>query len=283
MPILLHITDERFEARIRRSGITPSKGSGVVYCMPVTQSHLVSHQWVRELKLGGTKNFLGVYFRLPSDEPVWSGKFHEEHRQHGLGDAIARLRSLDDPLGFEVLVPRKILPSELHRLRPIHQRTGWRYYPGAHGKRPCGCPACQRSGGPGSAKLRREYEADGERPPALHEARAAFEAARTGEQMQAALVQLDQGKRWKADPGFLERASERRERSILVALAEALANFRHPAANRMLLQLCAKDHQEVRRSAAESLCSIHEHQSRELLGERANDAAVASVLEERGL
>jgi len=59
--------------------------------------------------------------------------------------------------GYEVIVPRKINAGEIHRIRKLPQVVGWRYYPDAHGKRPCGCPFCQR-GDYGARKLRVEYE-----------------------------------------------------------------------------------------------------------------------------
>ncbi len=59
--------------------------------------------------------------------------------------------------GFEVIVPRKIVASEIHRIRKLPQVVGWRYYPGAHGKKPCGCPYCQR-GQYGARRLRNNDE-----------------------------------------------------------------------------------------------------------------------------
>jgi hypothetical protein len=59
--------------------------------------------------------------------------------------------------GYEVIVPRRIDKKEIHRVKTLRQVTGWRYYPGAHGKRPCGCPFCQR-GDYGARRLREKYE-----------------------------------------------------------------------------------------------------------------------------
>jgi len=59
--------------------------------------------------------------------------------------------------GYEVIIPGKINKSQLHRVKRISQVVGWRYYPGAHGKRPCGCPVCQR-GEYGARRLREMYE-----------------------------------------------------------------------------------------------------------------------------
>lgn len=61
--------------------------------------------------------------------------------------------------GFEVIIPRKILSKEIQRIKHLPQIVGWRYYPGAHGKKPCGCSYCQR-GDYGARKLRERYDAE---------------------------------------------------------------------------------------------------------------------------
>ena len=42
-------------------------------------------QWLRELKRGGVKTFVGVYFKLDSTEKVYAGRYNEPHRQITLG------------------------------------------------------------------------------------------------------------------------------------------------------------------------------------------------------
>ncbi len=67
----------------------------------------------------------------------------------------------DDPLGMQIVVPRAILPKEIRAIRSVPQVLGWRYFPNAHGRKPCGCPYCQWSGGIKTRKLREEFEANG--------------------------------------------------------------------------------------------------------------------------
>ena len=72
-------------------------------------------------------------------------------------EAAATIMSSESPEGFEVIIPRRIEPTEIHRVRPLPQVVGWRYYPQSHGRKPCGCPFCQR-GQYGGRKLREKYE-----------------------------------------------------------------------------------------------------------------------------
>ena len=144
MPTLVHIADERETASILNAGIRPRvKGAGV-YCMPVLPNFYVSHQWLRELKRSGPKTYVGVYFKLSSDEMVFAGRYNEKHRHLRLGDAIGEIMSLDDPLGYELIIDRKIEPKEISSIRHLSQTLGWRYSPKSNGKRPCACEYCLR-------------------------------------------------------------------------------------------------------------------------------------------
>jgi hypothetical protein len=62
-----------------------------------------------------------------------------------------------DPEGLEVILPRKVEPEEIIKIYKPSRNVGWRYYPGSNGKKPCGCPYCQK-GFPYSKKLQRSYE-----------------------------------------------------------------------------------------------------------------------------
>jgi hypothetical protein len=74
-------------------------------------------------------------------------------------EAVGEIMHATNPEGFEVIFPRKIEASGIHKIRTLRQVIGWRYYPGAHGRKPCGCPYCQR-GEYGAEKLRKAYEAE---------------------------------------------------------------------------------------------------------------------------
>src|ERR1700722_19315645 len=113
MPILVHLADERAGASIKRSGIKIGKGREGIFCMPVLPNFYVSHQWLRELKRNGARTFIGIYFRLDTKTLVYAGKYNEPHRQIELGVAIKEIMTLEDPLGYELIVARKIEPKEI--------------------------------------------------------------------------------------------------------------------------------------------------------------------------
>jgi hypothetical protein len=66
--------------------------------------------------------------------------------------------------GYEVIIPRAIGPREIHAVRAVRQVVGWRYFPGSHARRPCGCPVCQPRGEIRSRNLRERYEESLKRP-----------------------------------------------------------------------------------------------------------------------
>ena len=144
MPTLIHLADERETASIMNAGIRPRAKGGGVYCLPVLPNFYVSHQWLRELKRWGARTYVGVYFKIHSDEMVFAGRFNEKHRLTRLGDAIKEIMSLDDPLGYELIVDRKINPTELSGIKHLPQTIGWRYSPKSHRQRPCACEYCLR-------------------------------------------------------------------------------------------------------------------------------------------
>ncbi|MFN7946898.1 MAG: hypothetical protein U0Z53_16220 [Blastocatellia bacterium] len=161
MAMFVHLTSEKNIKSILRNGISrlrrkTSSPSGV-FAMPVTRNFYVSHQWLRELKRRGSTTVAGIYFRIPDEESVWVGHYSQAHQQMSAADAIALMMAAENREGFEVIIPRRIGRNEIHKVKTLPQITGWRYYPEAHGKRPCGCPFCQR-GLYGARRLREEYE-----------------------------------------------------------------------------------------------------------------------------
>jgi len=144
MPILVHLTDERDANMIIKGGIKAGKFANGVYCMPVLPNLYVTHQWLRELKRNGAKTFVGVYFRMASDELVYAGKYGEPHMHISLGQAIKEIMELKDPLGYELIIDRKVEPNEITKVRHLPQTVGWRYMPNSKGKKPCSCKYCLR-------------------------------------------------------------------------------------------------------------------------------------------
>lgn len=162
MPTFVHVTSEDVAKNARRTGLRvtrrhtrPSRG---VFAMPVTPSFQITHQWVREMKLwhrrGGS--IVGVYFRIPDAEPVWVGRYNQQHEQMTAAQAAAHIMSQTTMTGVEVIIPRRIVPKEILRVRKLPQLVGWRHYPEANGKQPSACPCCQ-TGNYKSRKIREKY------------------------------------------------------------------------------------------------------------------------------
>lgn len=118
-----------------------------------------SHQWLRELKRKGARTIAGVYFRIPDEESVWLGHYRHVHERMTASQAGGFLAELSSFEGYEVIVPRKILAREVHRTAELPQVLGWRYSPGSHGRKPCGCDFCQR-GLFGGRRIRERYADD---------------------------------------------------------------------------------------------------------------------------
>ncbi len=159
MPMFVHLAPESRIKLIQRNGIGRlRKPRGVlpggIFAVPVTRNFFISHQWLRELKRRGQGALAGVYFRLGDDESVWVGHYGQAHREMSAAEAAAEFSSGESPEGWEVVIPRRIKPKEIHKIRALPQVVGWRYFPGAKGKPPfCTCKFCTR-GEYGAAKLR---------------------------------------------------------------------------------------------------------------------------------
>jgi hypothetical protein len=159
MPMLVHIAPEKEIGSIRRAGIRIAKFRSGVYAMPVLKNFVVSHQWLRELKRGGGRTLSAVHFRIPDGETVLMGHYSKEQVEVTAAQAAHAIMHAEDPLGMQIIVPRAIHPKEIHAVRSVPQVVGWRYFPGAHARKPCGCPYCQSRGAIKSRKLREEFAA----------------------------------------------------------------------------------------------------------------------------
>ncbi|MBS2022040.1 MAG: hypothetical protein JST92_06490 [Deltaproteobacteria bacterium] len=146
MATFVHITNEANAARIRKGGIARGRRSQRgVFCFPVVPDFQLTHQWARELRRWGSSAKVCVRFVLPDDEPVTIGKFSERKARTVLAsEAVAIVLAHTDPAGLEVIVPRRVEPSEIRRVYPAPRLAGWRYYPAAKGKKPCFCKFCNR-------------------------------------------------------------------------------------------------------------------------------------------
>jgi len=159
MALFVHLAPESRVALIRRNGIRRLRRArgefpGGVFAVPVTRNFYISHQWLRELKRRNQGAIVGVYFRIPDAEQVWVGHYGRAHRWMPSAEALAEFSRAEDAQGWEVVVPRRIEHGEIHRVRRLPQVVGWRYWPGAKGRRPfCTCRFCTR-GEYGAQRLR---------------------------------------------------------------------------------------------------------------------------------
>lgn len=146
--MLVHLGDARAVSSYRRSGIRVSLGRSRptgVFAMPVLPDYFASHQWLRELKRRGVRTFVGIYFRVPDAEPVFVGHYRHAHAPMSAAAAAQLIMTAPDARGYEVIVPRRVDPTEIRTVRPVHRVVGWRYYPEAKGQQPfCRCKACNR-------------------------------------------------------------------------------------------------------------------------------------------
>lgn len=128
--------------------------------MPVVPSFTLTYQWVRELRRWKPGVLVAIHLRLPDDEPVTVGRYNVAPDDVVAAQAVARVREVDDPRGYEVFVPRAIRASEVRRIRSVPQGVGWRHMPDAHGRRPCPCPYCLQPGMFKVARLRNRLARD---------------------------------------------------------------------------------------------------------------------------
>ena len=66
----------------------------------------------------------------------------------------------DLKLGFETIILGGVPASAIIRVTPMRPITGWRYFPEAKGREPCGCPVCQSRGEPFSRSIRERWRAE---------------------------------------------------------------------------------------------------------------------------
>jgi hypothetical protein len=166
MALFVHLAAEKQTAPIRRSGIraqrirrgTYGEFDRVVYAMPVTKDFYVSHQWLREFKRSGQRTIFGVYFRIPDEQVVAVGHYNQNHLQMSASEAVGLIFNLPNAEGYEIVIPRRIEADEIQSIKSLPQVLGWRYYPQAKGRKPCGCPVCIGRGEIKSRRIREAYQ-----------------------------------------------------------------------------------------------------------------------------
>jgi hypothetical protein len=279
MPTLVHIADERDTKRIVNNGLKIGKHRRGIFFMPVTQDYYISHQWLRELKRRGIRTFVGVYFKLKSNEIVWFGKYHEGHTRMELGKALAQFMKADDKLGFEFLIERKIDVTEIDKIKHLHQTVGWRYTPDSHKRAlTCACPMCISPGEINSRKKREKIEPV-VRIPGLREIieRLRFE---TDESEVDRLFSFIRRKKRRTDPEELRFIIENGNISAIRSLALSLEFFRHPTALTILTELCQSSDEEVREFSAYGILKIDRDKGIRILKRCFDDKTISKFMED---
>lgn len=279
MPTLIHIADEKDAKQILKNGIKIGKHSKGVFFMPLTQDFFGSHQWIRELKRGGVKTMVGVYFKLKSEESVWYGKYYEKHVKGPLGTGIGKFLDEKDRLGFEFLIERKIEASEIHKIKRIPQNVGWRYSPDSH-ERPlnCACPICISFGEINSRKKINKIEPP---QPLMPYAQIVQKLKHeTDESEIDYLLSLIRRKRRKTDPEELRFIIDNGEINSIESLAITLPSYRHPNTRKMLIELCEHQDESVRYFSADGLIEVYKGDGIELLKSFRPDPIIEEILNE---
>ncbi len=242
----MHLTPEKNARRIRRAGITAGGFRRGVFCLPVLPSYVLSHQWLRELRRGGQRLIVAVHFRIPDDETVQVGHYSNSGAEMTAAEAVSVILHAEDPRGYEIVVPRSIAPTELHRIRHVRQVAGWRYHPDSHGRRPCACPACLGRGEFKAADLRRRYSDD---PPIPTKPQLLEQLRNAADDDDVIVALYDLGRRSRGDVVDVAHLVDHPNPEIRSALAWALHRYRGTEPRQLLTRLASDPDPEVRNAA----------------------------------
>jgi hypothetical protein len=145
MASFIHIADRDREQAILRNGIRSIKrrsGLNGVYAMPVLPDFATTHQWARELRRRPIRAHLCVQFKISDEDRVFVGKYNGEKLEMTAAEAVSTVLAHADPMGVEILIPRKIDP-DTHLSRSASHRM--EILPFGEGKPPfCHCKWCNR-------------------------------------------------------------------------------------------------------------------------------------------
>jgi hypothetical protein len=166
MPLFVHIARLSLAERLVRNGVRGSRYlvlaqeehkliPRAVFCMPIVSNYFTTYQWVREIRRNNHGPLAAVVFRLDDAEELYWGHYNKDHQLLPAASVAAAGR-IDDVLGYEAILPRSITGAEITGLRHIPQGVGWRYFPGSHGHKPCGCDYCTK-GAYKARRLREDY------------------------------------------------------------------------------------------------------------------------------
>ncbi|MDB5206810.1 MAG: hypothetical protein JWR72_1885 [Flavisolibacter sp.] len=274
MPTLVHLADERETSSIKKNGIKIGKHRQGIFCMPVLTNFYLSHQWLRELKRSGVKTFVGVYFKMDSKARVYAGRYNQEHRHIELGEAIKEIQAIDDPLGYEIIIDRKIEAKEVDKIKNLPQNIGWRYKPRANGLKPCGCDYCIKSTIKGN-RVRQKYDPK-EQSISYKEILERLKIENDISEIENLLCSVRSKKR-KGDPTELLFLLDKNSTSIDQEIALTLKMFKHKVSRAILLQLLDKDDSDTREFAADSLLELYGKDAEQTLKDYNDEAIQKSI------
>lgn len=170
MARLVHIAPEAEAKKIRRNGIAPTRVSKswlagedrFVWAHPVLPSYTITHQWARELKRWGRTSLVTVTFDISGEELIYARHYNSEPQPMTIDAAVGIFRNDPDPRGYEIMIPRRIRPGEIHRVTPLPEAIGWRYSPNAKNKplSLCDCPMCMPRGEVKASRYRARVRAE---------------------------------------------------------------------------------------------------------------------------
>jgi hypothetical protein len=277
MPTLVHLADERHTSKILNGGIRIGKYQSGIYCMPVLQNFYVTHQWLRELKRGGVKTFVGVYFRVDSSQLVYAGKYNSHHKHISLGQAIKEIMSIDDPLGYELIIDRKIEPSEIVKVKNLPQTLGWRYKPYSHGIKPCPCEFCIKTSMKAES-IRKRLDVV-ETVDSYETIVDKIKLSKDDDEVRELLYKIARKNR-RSDPGELFFVVNKYSKYVDDAFANVLRYYRHPNAEKLLLKLILHSDPQIRQTSARSILKIRPQTGMEILKRFCDDPEIRKVIDE---
>jgi len=262
MSVLIHLADEREFSSIKKNGIKIGRKRQGVFCMPVLPNFYISHQWLRELKRNGAKTLVGIYFKLDNKTKVYAGRYNESHRHIELGEAIKEIQTIDDPLGYELIVDRKIEAKEVFRIKHLPQNIGWRYKPDSNGEKPCGCDYCIKGTIKGN-KIRQKYDPREILMP-YDEILSKLKDEKDVWEIENLLWAIGRRVR-KSDPNELSFLLNLESDSINQELAITLSEYRHKNTKPILISLLETDDKETKEYTTKSLLKLYKEDAIELL------------------
>ncbi|GIG64375.1 HEAT repeat domain-containing protein [Phytomonospora endophytica] len=251
MAMFVHLTPRVTVDRVRRSGLRAGKRGGV-FCFPLLTSYTLTHQWMRELgRWSRQRDLVAVDIRLPDAEPVSVGRYHAQPAEVTAAEAVARIRALDDPRGWEVFLPRGVSRREVHRIRGVSHGVGWRYRPDAHGTKPCTCMGCRVTGAYGAQRLLRRPFAVDKPPPPVRTLLARLEKTDPADVKAIVDVLDDLHGRRRGPIHLLAHLADHPDADVRRSLAYTIRRWRTPGVAEVLARLAEDPDEEVREWATE--------------------------------